>query len=183
MNIQLGIYETFSTIIPGFVYLVAICQVLLLTGFVLFDWKSINNLSLVSVTFFVVISYLLGITFSRFGLVWYQIFRLRKKDQSAEALKAFKLKHQHRWVSNFVEDDWNILLAFIRSKNLEMAREDERHLASSIMLRNISFGFFLLSIINLTQSVLIWNLYYLFLSISLFVLSLLTMSESRKFRR
>jgi hypothetical protein len=83
MNIQLGIYEIFSTIIPGCVYLVAICDLFLLTGAVSFDWKAINNATLVA-------AYLLGLIFGWFGLLWYK--RFKKVDISVDAFIPFPLQ-------------------------------------------------------------------------------------------
>jgi len=54
MNIQLGIYEIFAAIIPGFVYLVAILQLLIMVGVVKLDLKSINSLSIVSAIFLLI---------------------------------------------------------------------------------------------------------------------------------
>jgi len=81
------------------------------------------------------------------------------------------------------DDDWHILLAFLRSKNMELAREIERHLASSIMLRNVSFGFFLLTAISLIKYFLGWDLLDIFSSLAWFTLSLLMIRESIKSRR
>jgi len=181
MNIQLGIYEIFSTIIPGCVFLVALLQLLIMTKVVQIDWDSLNNLTFVSAIFILVVAYLLGVTFGRFGLIWYKVFR--RKNQSVESLRIFKLRHESRWNIDFTDDDWHVLLAFIRSKNLDLARENERHLASSIMLRNVSFGFLLLAIINLIHYFLVLNLALLIVGVVMFALSILAISESIKFRR
>lgn len=181
MNIQLGIYEIFAAIIPGFVYLAAITQVLVLTRVVELDLKFINNLSIVSALFILVVAYLLGVTFGQLGLIWYKLFR--KKNQSVEALQTFREKHKDRWELAFNDNDWHILLAFLRSKNMDLAREIERHLASSIMLRNVSFGFFLLAAINLIKYFLDWGFLDIFSCLAWFALSLLMIRESLKSRR
>ncbi len=184
MNIQLGIYELFSTIIPGCVYLVSIAQVLIMLGVLKLeklDMAVIADMSFILAIFFLLAAYLLGIILSPFGLFWYKRFRI--KNQSVASLKEFKLRHQGRWNIDFEDGDWHVLLAFIRSKNLDLARENERHLAGSIMLRNISFGFLLLAIINFVQSGLVWSLYFLIAGVVLLILSWITISESRKFRR
>jgi len=181
MNIQLGIYEIFSTIIPGSVYLMAIGQLLMVTNIIRFDWKTVNSLSLASAMIFLIAAYLLGIAFSRIALGWYKLFR--GKNQSIESLQAFKLRHQDRWIINFVDEDWHVLLAYIRSKNLDLARENERHQAASIMLRNASFGFLLMMCINLWQYFIVWNMLFAFISLGFLFLSLLMIRESMKFRR
>lgn len=184
MNIQLGIYELFSTIIPGCVYLVSITQILIMSGVLKLeklDMAVIADMSFILAVFFLLAAYLLGVILSPFGLFWYKRFKI--KDQSVASLKEFKLRHQGRWNIDFEDGDWHVLLAFIRSKNLDLARENERHLAGSIMLRNISFGFLLLAIINFVQSGLAWNLCFLLAGGGLLILAWITIGESKKFRR
>jgi hypothetical protein len=180
MNIQLGIYEIFSTIIPGCVYLVWIFELLILTGGISVKWQDLNGVTWVSALFLLVVAYLLGVIFGRFGLFLYKQFK--KEDISVESLKQFKQKHEARWDMDFVDDDWHILLAFVRSKSLDLAREIERHQASAIMLRNISFGFLLLAIINMGQYIWLRNIYLLIVGIVLLIFSRLMISDSMKFR-
>ena len=181
MNIQLGIYEIFSTIIPGCIYLMAIGQVFSMLGFKQLTWDILKDLSGISIFIVLIAAYVLGLAFNRFGIGWYGLFK--GSNKSVDSLNAFKLNQSNRWNINFEDKDWQILLALIRSKNLDLARETERHLASAIMLRNLSFGFLLLTIINLIQAALISSLGFLIASIVLFTISMLTISESKKFRR
>ncbi len=46
---------------------------------------------------------------------------------------------------DFKDEDWPILLAYIRTKNLELASEIDRHNAISIMSRNIGTGLMLIA--------------------------------------
>jgi hypothetical protein len=181
MNIQLGIYDIFSAVIPGCVHLVAIFQLLTIMGVVQIDWKSLSNLSFFSAIFILIVAYLLGISFGRFGIIWYKIFK--RKNQSLESLEEFRTRHKGRWNIDFRDEDWHILLAFLRTKDMDLAREIERHLATSIMLRNVSFGFFLLAVINLVQYFLVGDLLNIFASLAWFGLSLLMIRESIKSRR
>ncbi len=48
MNVRLGIYEIFSRIVPGGVYLVAIWQLLTILGIVTIDFQTINSLSIIA---------------------------------------------------------------------------------------------------------------------------------------
>lgn len=185
MNIQLGIYELFSTIIPGCVYLVSVIQILIMTNILKIenlDTTIIADMSFALLILFLIVAYLLGTIFSPFGLLWYKAFK-GKKDQSVESLNSLKLRHKDRWLIDFNDDDWHVLLAFVRTKNLELGLENERHQASSIMLRNISFGFLILAIVNFAQSGLDGNINFLIVGVSLLVVSLITIRESRKFRR
>lgn len=184
MNIQLGIYELFSTIIPGCIYLVSIGQILIMLGILKLeklDTTVISDMSFWLTVFFLIAAYLLGAISAPFGLWWYK--RFKKKDQSVESLKALKQRHKDRWIIDFSDDDWHVLLALLRTKNLGLALENERHQASSIMLRNVSFGFLVLAGVNFLQSGLEWNLNFLFVGIGLLIVSWITMRESQKFRR
>lgn len=184
MNVQLGIYELFSTIIPGCVYLVSVVQILIITDVLKLDRLDatvIADMSLALLILFLIAAYLLGVIFSPFGLLWYKVFK--RKDQSLESLQTLKQRHKSSWVIDFSNEDWHVLLAYVRSKNLDLARENERHLASSIMLRNISFGFLVLATVNIVQSGIAWNLSFLLAGVGLMILSLITIFESKKFRR
>ena len=181
MNLQLGIYEIFSAIIPGCIYLVAIGQILKITNIVSLNWKSFENSSPYLVIIFLAASYLLGIAFSRMALWWYKLFKGR--NTSKESIRYFSSTHKDRWDINIKDEDWLILLSLIRSRNFDLARENERHLASSIMLRNVSFGFVVLALINMIQGIVIYNLFYLSVGIGFLVLSILMIGESTKFRR
>lgn len=185
MNIQLGVYELFSTIVPGCVYLVSVIQILMMTDILKIeklDATIMADMSFALLILFLIVAYLLGTIFSPFGLLWYKAFK-GKKDQSVESLNSLKLRHKDRWLIDFNDADWHVLLAFIRTKNLELGLENERHQASSIMLRNISFGFLILAMVNFAQSRLDGNINSLIVGVSLLIVSLITIRESRKFRR
>jgi len=83
---------------------------------------------------------------------------------------------------DFKEDDWPILLALIRTKNLELAGEIERHNALSIMLRNVSVGLLLMAINGLIQFIISRNSIYIATTLTFLVVSVLIILESVKFR-
>jgi hypothetical protein len=181
MNLRLGIYEIFSRIVPGGVYIVATIQLLKILGVVTFDWQAINNLSLIASLGLVVAAYILSEAVDRIAVMWFRIFR--KNGFSTQCLNEFKQKHRDQWEINAEDKDWPVLLAFIRTKNLELADETERHNALSIMLRNVSLGVLFMSITTLIQYVSSWNSSLVLISIILFVLSILLVRDSVKFRR
>ena len=180
MNIRLGIYEIFSRIIPGGVYLAAVGQSLYVLGLLKFDWLALNEISFIASVALVVVAYIIGGAFDRAALVWFRVFK--KPGLSARTFADFKKKHQARWKFELGDDDWSILLAFIRTRNLELAGELDRHNAISLMLRNVSLGLLLMAVNTLVQGLLTGQSAGLVASLFLFVISILTVLESVKFR-
>ena len=181
MNIQLSIYEIFSTIIPGMIYLVAFGELLRVTKIVPWDWQLLSNLSFTSSLGLLVVAYLLGIAFNRLGIFWKGIFKT--ENQSLEALTRFKQRHKDQWIVDIGDKDWNILLAYIRSRSIDLAREIERHLAASIMLRNVSLGLFLISLISVGESYFFRNAMLILSGLVWLIFSFMMLRESAKFRR
>ena len=181
MNIRLGIYEIFSRIVPGMFYIAAIGQLLVIFNLVNIDLKIINEISLTTSIGIIVVAYFVGEALDRFALFWFRIFK--KKGFSARSFAQFKKWHKDRWVIDFEDHDWPILLAYIRIKNLELASEIERNNALSIMLRNVSFGLLLMTISNIIQFFLSSDFLYIVVSISLLIVSILLGREFVKFRR
>src|SRR5215216_991730 len=134
MNIRLGIYELFSRIVPGGVYIIAICQLLDILGVITIDLQTINNLSLPLFIGLIVVAYILGGALDNIAIILFRLFK--KRGISARSFAEFKQRHQDRWIIDFKDDDWTILLAYIRTRNMELASEIERHNAFSIMSRN-----------------------------------------------
>ena len=104
----------------------------------------------------------------------------RPKGCPELALEAFKKLHPLLHV-NFEASDWNILFAYIKRQNLDIASDIERVNASSIMLRNISVGFIILAfaeIVNFSMKLLPLHL---FLGIVSIAFSVVAGRESDKF--
>ena len=180
MNIRLGIYEIFSRIVPGMFYIAAIVQLFVILGLIEINWDVVNELSLTAIAGIIVVAYFVGEALDRFAIFWFRLFR--KKGFSTRSFAAFKKKHQDQWTIDFEDRDWPIVLAYIRTKNLELASEIERHNAISIMLRNVSFGFLLMAISSQIQFILSWDFLYMFISIALLAIAVLLGRESGKFR-
>ena len=181
MNIRLGIYEIFSRIVPGGLYIFAVGQFLAVLGLLDIDLQDINNLSIISSIGAIIIAYILSEVFDRFALIWFRIFG--KRGISTRILASFKNKHQQQWELKFDDKDLPILIAYIRIRDLELAGEIERHNAISIMLRNISLGLLMIT----TNTVIIFansrNFTYLIAGLILFIFSIIIVRESIKFRQ
>ncbi|HLF89012.1 MAG TPA: hypothetical protein VI451_08720 [Anaerolineales bacterium] len=180
MNIRLGIYEIFSRIIPGGVYLAALAQLVSVTGLYPLDWTMFNNLSLISSAAMVVAAYLLGGVLDRLAIFWFLIFKPR--GMSGRVLQSFKQKHQERWEMDFEDEEWGTLLAFIRIKHLDVANEIDRHNALSIMLRNVSLGFLFLVANQVIEFFSTIQIPHLILGLVLVIVSILLVIEARRFR-
>jgi hypothetical protein len=180
MNIRLGIYEVFSRIVPGGLYLVVIVQILSTLGIVHFDWQVVNNLSLAALIGLIVVAYILGGAFDNLAMVPFHLFK--RRNVSARRLAQFKETYGGRWRFDFEDGDWPLLLAFIRIKSLELAGELDRHNALSIMLRNVSLGFLFLAINSFIQFFIFRNSMSIFIALVILGLSMLILREAMKFR-
>jgi hypothetical protein len=181
MNVRLGIYEIFSRIVPGCFYIAAIGQFLVVLGLVKFDWQILNNISIIPSIGLVIIAYILGEAFDRFSVVWFRVFK--KRGYSGRVLAEFRQSHKDRWNLDITDSEWPVMLAYIRTKNLDLASEIERHNAFSIMLRNVSLGLLLMTISSVIQFIQARILINFLLAVVLLLLSILIGHESVKFRR
>lgn len=185
MNIRLGIYEIFSRIVPGGVYITAIVQLLNVLGLLTIDWQALNDLSLIASTGLAVVAYIVGGALNPYSFIWLQLFGL--KGVSHETLAAFKARHRDHWDIDIHDKDWPVLLAFLRTKDLEVSGDIERQNAISIMLRNVSLGLGLMAV-NFVIAFVRYPLEGLAqaniiaAAVTLFV-SVLIARESTKFRR
>src|SRR5690349_15633017 len=135
MNLRLGLYEIFSRIVPGGVYIAAIWQLLTILGLIHIDFQAINNLSVLASIGLIVVAYILGGALDNLSLIFFRFFK--PPGFSARSFVEFKKRYRDRWIVDFHNEDWSILLAYLRTRNLELASEIDRHNAISIMTRNI----------------------------------------------
>jgi hypothetical protein len=180
MNIRLGIYDIFSTIIPGGFYLVAIAEFTRLVGWVKFDWRSLQDIGILPSLALVSVAYIIGSATDRIGSYWHRIFK--KREASNRALDRFKELHSNRWIIDFDDRDWPILRTYLHIHNPNVADAADRFTALSIMLRNISLGFFLLALIEIIPLATKGNWAIVALSILLLFLSYQTAIRARTLR-
>jgi hypothetical protein len=180
MNIRLGIYEIFSRIVPGGVYMAAIWQFLSILEVTAVDLQTINSLSLPVSLGLVVAAYILGGAFDYLSLILFRLFK--KRGLHARTFAEFKKKYQDRWTIDFTDEDWTVLLAYIRTRNMELASDIERHNAISIMSRNISTGLMLIAGNSLIEFFLSRNSIQLLICLIMLVVSALTLHQALKFR-
>lgn len=180
MNIRLGIYEIFSRIVPGGVYLAAIAQFLSVMGLLTIDWQAFNDISLIASVVMAVVAYVVGGALNPLSFLWLRIFG--NKGVSAASLAAFKQRYHADWAIDLEDKDWPVLLAWLRTKNLELTGDIERQNAISIMLRNVSLGLGIMAINFLVAFAIGHSLRDVFAAVITFLLSMLVVRESTKFR-
>jgi len=101
---------------------------------------------------------------------------------SSRLLAEFKKSYEDRWEIDFKDGDWRSLLAYIRTRDFELASDIDRQNAVSIMLRNVSLGLLLFAINSLLQFILTSDSVSIYICIAMLSLSLLIIRESVKFR-
>jgi hypothetical protein len=180
MNIRLGIYDIFSTIIPGGLYLVVIAEFTRLAGWMRFDWLSLQDAGILPSLGLVSVAYIIGAATDRIGSQWHRIFK--KRGASNRVLDRFKELHSDHWIIDFDDKDWAILRTYIYIHNPNVADDADRFNALSIMLRNISLGFFLLALIEIIQLVTARNWAIVALITLLLFLSYQTAIRARTLR-
>jgi hypothetical protein len=177
MSITIGIYDFFSRIIPGGVFVAALLYILQK------DSSLAINLANVSTLQFVILgtlSYIFGFILTPVSEPWYRFFRpknLYKKtiDDLGKELPTVEM--------NLQDMDWYTLLAFIKRHSMQMAQDVEQLNAVSIMLRNTGFSFVCFALIFAAE-ILFGNhvLRNIFLSIFCLLASVVLAHEAVKFR-
>lgn len=147
MSITLGIYDVFSYAIPGLLYLFAFNEGLKVLNATSVDIAQVDN---VTYLFLIgLLSYLVGHLFDHISHhIWYRRFYPGK---SAERAYSSFLNYSDL-ESDFRPRHWPMLLSVIRHNNMEVCNTIDKNKATSIMLRNVSFALFLLTIIFLVSA-------------------------------
>lgn len=180
MNIRLGVYEIFSRILPGGLYLAAVGQLLYMLGILRFEPATFNELPLLYSVGILLAAYIIGGAMDRLAIVWFRLFAPRGTHK--RIFQQIRAQYGKRWQLDFSGDDWNLLLAHIRTRDFELAAEIDRYNAVSIMLRNISLALALigLNLLYLSAQKADWT--YTIFSLSVFLTAYLIVLESKKFR-
>lgn len=179
MNLRLGIYDTFSRIVPGGVYLFASLEFARVLGWLQIDWASLIDLGILPSLGLTIIAYIVGTAMDRIGSTWYLLFN---RGMSDRVLDEFKQEHENLWELDFDDSNWPILRAYIYIHNLNVGDEIDRHNALCIMLRNISLGLVFLAASQILQFVISRNWLLWVLVIALFLLSYQLAIQARMMR-
>jgi len=177
MSIKANVYDFFAYTIPGGFILFTTLYALNILGVLQIDFLSLAP-STLQIIVIIGLSYIIGLLFEPIGRLWSRLFK--PKGYAELALIEFKNFHPLIHV-NFEASDWTILFAYLKRQNLDVASDIERVNASSIMLRNISFGFAVLAVaetVNFSMTLLFLHLFFGVVSV---VFSIIAGKESDKF--
>jgi|SRR5687768_4003388 len=169
MNFRLGVYDLFSRVVPGGVYLIAFSELARALGWIKIDLVLLKDIGILPSLALLLLAYLVGSAMERVGAAWRHIFQ--KPGVSARALEGFKQKHADQWVIDFKDKDWAILRAYVYIHNPSIAEEADRFNALSIMLKNISLGLAILMVDEVIQFINTNNFLFLGLAGALLFLS------------
>jgi uncharacterized membrane protein YedE/YeeE len=178
MSVSLSLYDVFSNIVPGLIYLFAIQELTKVFGRSDVDMLQMSTSG--QILFIILIAFVLGHLFTTFTYEWwYRLFVKAAVDKSAlEKVKSRfpELKLEFRPM------DSELLFSVIQSHNRDLAEKIEGFRANAIMMRNISFGLFLIGLIELTNFFLNrFAVGYFVLAILCFVFSRLALRGATRF--
>ena len=185
MSINFGIYDFFSYFVPGVLYIFVFNELL---RSVKLDYIDINNLiqSNYSPSVFIfistlVVAYVVGQLLDQIVRRLFKRIPHPRIKRSWGGLRSVKERYPELSIQ-FESKDWTLLFALIRQRNPEMAKVLDSFSANNIMLRNISFGLILYSIIQFIFlfSTMKWK--FLIYAVVMIVLSLLAYSKSEQYR-
>jgi hypothetical protein len=177
MSISLGLYDLFSNIIPGSLYLFFFYLVLYRIGNIDFDF---SLLSLWSLILLGILAYVTGLVLDPLARFWYKRFYTRSQSEIISDLNESNDSIQ------FEEGKMN--WAFLSYKILHDSPDIHHSLhrlgAIYILLRNVSFIFLLISLFSIVDIFISGFVFWqLVLSFSSLVFSILVLKNAIKFDR
>lgn len=159
MSITLGIYDLFSYLIPGMLYLYVINEFLRLMKWSFIDLPAIlqggaSAPGTVAVMLLLVAAYFIGNLFEAIRSILLDKWLYFGAPNRALSKIRRRLAHSNLQVE-FNPDDWSLFQEGLLVRNDDKLGDAERNKANALMMRNFSFGAFLYAIvqvINLFQS-------------------------------
>lgn len=185
MSITIGIYDLFAYTIPGLLYLYTIYCFFYRIGVITFGFSDIPDLSsgmgLFTVIILVIASHIVGHLFDFFTLSF--TARLSRRYETFDSgLQHIKKKYPDINIE-FQPRNWSLLFTMLRKRNHEFTRIIDSYGANSIMMRNISFGLFLLSLIKIYELILNFSVTSLIIVLGLLLFCFISYRRSRMFHR
>lgn len=177
MTISLGLYDVFSYIVPGFLYLYVIVEFMRVLGWQTVDLTQIDTPG--SLLLITVVSFILGhivgsITYN----YWYKLF-FRTHPPTLSLARLRKLYPDTQF--DFKPDDNELFFAVIRHHDKSLAEKIEITRVNSIMLRSISFALFLYGILQIWLMLDQQQLLYLVIAIVAMLCSAIALRRSGTF--
>jgi len=190
MSISLSIYDVFANLIPGLLYFFAINEFIKSIGGNGLDISAFPNPG--STIGVLAIAYLLGhlfnaLTYNKWYLLYYErrsIHTPKNEDMGTDngrALKSLRFQYPDHEFNNFKPVDTDLLFNAIRVRNKELAERIEVNRVNAIMMRNVSFGLFILGLVEIINTARGLNLLYGLAAIVCFIASRLALAQTSKY--
>lgn len=180
MSISIGIYDLFAYTIPGFLYLYLINEFLHLIGWNYFQLTNLPISNEIVVGIVITLgAYLAGHVFDYFAY-WF-CFRLLTRYKIMDAsLDRLKVKYPDLNIQ-FQPRDWDPLFVSLRLRRLDYSRVLDTFGATNIMLRNVSFSFFLLALFQVYNMFVDFQVSLLIVTVGSLIVSRVAYLRSRIF--
>ncbi|MEL6779487.1 MAG: hypothetical protein AAFO06_19765 [Cyanobacteria bacterium J06597_16] len=181
MGISLSLYDFFAHLVPGGVFLAAFLYAFAEAWLRSPEFSQLSTLPLMGIA---LISYVLGYVVDPIGNRWYRFFRRNIPLYGISAQAAKDLCQLYPGIRIDVQAmGWYVLLAYIKRRNLPMAQEIEQLNVTHIMLRGLSLGLLLFSVVFCGKAMVgTRTLPYILLSLLSMGMSYVLIQEAIKFR-
>lgn len=146
MTLWLSLYDFFAYMIPGVFYILVVAGGLNIFGFISINETSLNNSSLFTFLILLGVGYVLGQLIDPVAYKWLGFFKGKSRTARVKTFTLFQAQNPELELQ-FNPKDWSILLSAIKIQKPGISADIEQHNALSIMLRNLSFGLFISSLI------------------------------------
>ncbi|MCA9945127.1 MAG: hypothetical protein KC449_16695 [Anaerolineales bacterium] len=156
MSIRIGIYDFFAYLIPGVFYLLVAAFGLTMFGIVNIDLAQLTDISLFGFLVLLAAGFIVGLLFDLLAYKWFLLFRKRNSLARQEDFVIFQKRYP--WLEiKFRPEDWSLMLQTIKIQIPDTTAELDEQNALHIMMRNISLGLFLLSLIFLLVFIIVYT--------------------------
>ena len=188
MSISLSIYDVFANLLPGLLYLFAINEFLKSVGFKGLDLTVLPGASATIGILF--IGYLLGYLFNALTYNgWYLLFYRESsnhdhnnmKSNAGRALESLRAQYPDLDFGAFLPRDTDVLFNAIQVNNKDLADRIEITRVTAIMMRNVSFGIFILGMVEIINTVRASSLVYLLVTLACLAASRLALSQTARY--
>lgn len=139
MSINLGIYDFFAYLVPGFLYLFLINDFFARMGWASYDLAQANQqIGIGTIGAVVLAAYIVGHLFDFFAH-WFCYSLLTRKSMAETALEQIKRQYPALKIA-FEPKDYHLLFVLLRQRNPQYTQTLDRFEANSILLKNVSFA-------------------------------------------
>lgn len=188
MSISLSIYDVFANLLPGLVYLFAINEFIKSVGYKGMDISTLpSSAQTIGILF---IGYLLGHLFNALTYNgWYMLFyrdsslhdRNNMLSDSGKALASLREQYPDLNFDTFQPRDSDVLFSALQVNDKELADRIEITRVTAIMMRNVSFGLFIVGMVEVIYAVRDASLANIVTALACMVASRLALSQTAKY--